>query len=400
MSLALHPARIWSAGDGVREGLSLRIEGAHIAQVAPRAELGAAEDEIDLPGCTLLPGLMDLHSHLFLYPYDQTPWDDQVLKEAEAYRTVRAVNHARATLAAGFTTLRDLGTEGAGYADVALKRAINEGLTPGPRLFVAARAIVATGSYGPARKNFRPDCCFPQGAEEASGIDEIVRAVRHQAAHGADWIKLYADYRAGPNGETVPTFTIDEMRAATDVAHALGRPVAVHATSDEAMRRAILAGVDTIEHGYGGSPATFELMKLKGIAFLPTLMAVESISRYRGDYVPGGTPSARMAEAARAFGFARAAGTTIGLGSDVGVFAHGTNLDELKAMVRLGMSAEEALTAATAVNAAILRRANDLGRVREGFLADLVAVQGDPLNDLSVLARMNLVMKSGQPYGN
>jgi imidazolonepropionase-like amidohydrolase len=400
MSIALHPARIWSSEDGLREGLSVLIEGDRIAKIAPRAELGHAKESIALRHCTLFPGLMDLHSHLFLYPYDQTPWDDQVLKEAEAYRTVRAVNHARATLAAGFTTLRDLGTEGAGYADVALKRAIDEGLTPGPRLVVAARAIVATGSYGPARKNFRPDCCFPQGAEEASGIDEIVRAVRHQAAHGADWIKLYADYRAGPSGETVPTFTIDEMRAAADIAHALGRPVAVHATSDEAMRRAILAGVDTIEHGYGGSPATFALMTQKGIAYLPTLMAVESISRYRGDYVSGGHPSPRMMEAANAFAHAREAGVTIGLGSDVGVFAHGTNLDEMKAMVRLGMSNEEALTAATAVNAAILRRANDLGRVREGFLADLIAVEGDPVADAASLVRMRLVMKGGRPFGN
>jgi imidazolonepropionase-like amidohydrolase len=395
VSLALHPARVWSAGDGVRENLSVLVEGNRIAKIAPRGEIGTADESIELAGCTLLPGLMDLHSHLFLHPYNETPWDDQVLKESEAYRTVRAVNHARATLAVGFTTLRDLGTEGAGYADVALKRAIAEGLTPGPRLFVAARAIVATGSYGPARRNFRPDCCCPQGAEEASGIDEMVRAVRHQAAHGADWIKLYADYRAGPNGETVPTFAIDEMRAAVDAAHSLGRPVAAHATGDEGMRRAILAGVDTIEHGYGGSPATFALMQLKGIAYLPTLMAAQSISLYRGEYVPGGAASARMTEAARAFGFARAAGVTIGCGSDVGVFAHGENLGELVAMAKLGMSHEEVLAAATAVNAKILCRENDLGRIAENYLADLLAVDGDPLADLAVSAAPKLVMKDG-----
>jgi len=395
--IVLHPARIWSAGEGVREKFSLLVRANRIAAIAPRAQLEAPADAqvIELAGCTMLPGLMDLHSHLFLHPYDETPWDDQVLKESEAYRTVRAVNHARATLRAGFTTLRDLGTEGAGYADVAVKRAIDEGLTPGPRLFVAARAIVATGSYGPARSKFRPDCCVPQGAEEASGIDEIVRAVRHQASHGADWIKVYADYRAGPNGETVPTFSIDELRAAADAAHSLGRPIASHATSDEGMRRSILAGVDTIEHGYGGTAPTFALMQLKNIAFLPTLMAAKAISLYRGEYTPGGGASARMAQAANAFRLAREAGVVIGCGSDVGVFAHGENLGELVSMARLGMSAAETLAAATAVNAGIIRRENELGRVREGFLADLIAVKGDPLSDLEALSAPAFVMKDG-----
>ncbi len=397
--IVLHPARIWSADDGVREGLSVLIDGNRIARIAPRDEIGASDEIIELAGCTLLPGLMDLHSHLFLHPYNEAPWDDQVLKESESYRTARAVNHARATLAAGFTTLRDLGTEGAGYADVGLKRAIAEGLVPGPRLFVAGPAIVAAGSYGPQRKNFRPDCCFPQGAEEVSGIDEMVRAVRHQAAHGADWIKLYADYRAGPNGETVPTLSIDEMRAACDLAHSLRRPVASHATSDEGMRRSILAGVDTIEHGYGGSPATFALMQLKGIAYLPTLMAAKSISLYRGEYKTGGGASQRMAEAANAFRLAREAGVVIGCGSDVGVFAHGTNLDELVSMAKLGMTNEEALGAATAVDASILRRQNDLGRIAEGFLADLIAVDGDPLHDLTALASPKFVMADGRVLG-
>lgn len=396
--IALHPARIWSAGDGVRGDLSVLVEGNRIAKIAPRGELGGADQNIELAGCTLLPGLMDLHSHLFLHPYNQTPWDDQVLKESEAYRTVRAVGHARATLAAGFTSLRDLGTEGAGYADVALKRAIAEGLAPGPRLFVAARAIVATGSYGPARRNFRPDCCLPQGAEEASGIDEIVRAVRHQVAHGADWIKLYADYRAGPEGETVPTFSLDELRAAVATARDLRRPVASHATSDEGMRRSALAGVDTIEHGYGGSRATFELMAQKGIAYLPTLMAAKAISLYRGDYVAGGGASPRMAQAAAAFGLARAAGVVIGCGSDVGVFAHGDNLGELESMAKLGMGVEETLAAATAVNAKILRRENELGHVRAGFLADLIAVAGDPLADLAVLKAPKFVMADGRVF--
>ncbi|HEY2886108.1 MAG TPA: amidohydrolase family protein [Rhizomicrobium sp.] len=394
--IVLHPARLWSPGDGVRDKLSVLIEDDRIATIAPSGKIDGDAEAIELPGCTLLPGLMDLHSHLFLHPYNETTWDDQVLKESEAYRTVRAVNHARATLQAGFTTLRDLGTEGAGYADVALKRAIAEGLTSGPRLFVATRAIVATGSYGPARRRFRPDCCLPQGGEEASGVDEIVRAVRHQAAHGADWIKVYADYRAGPNGETVATFSIDELRALVETAHSLARPVSAHATSDEGMRRSALAGVDTIEHGYGGTRATFELMKEKGIALLPTLMAAKAISRYRGDYVPGGGASRHMAEAANAFRTARDIGVVIGCGSDVGVFAHGENCAELEAMAKLGMSNEDALTAATAVNAKIIGRENELGRLREGFLADIVAVEGDPLKDLATLRTPRLVIKNGE----
>lgn len=393
----LHPARLWSPGKGVRDNLSVLIEDDRIATIAPR---GVADAEaIELPGCTLLPGLMDLHSHLFLHPYNETAWDDQVLKESEAFRTIRAVNHARATLSAGFTTLRDLGTEGAGYADVALKRAIDEGLTPGPRLFVATRAIVATGSYGPARRRFRPDCCLPQGGEEASGVDEIVRAARHQAAHGADWIKVYADYRAGPKGETVATFSVDELRALVETAHSLGRPVSSHATSDEGMRRSALAGVDTIEHGYGGTRATFELMKDRGIALLPTLTAAKAISLYRGDYVPGGGASRHMLEAANAFRTAHEIGVVIGCGSDVGVFAHGENLAELEAMATLGMSNEDALTAATAANARIIGRENDLGRLQEGFLADIVAVDGDPLSDLAALRVPRLVIKNGRPFG-
>jgi imidazolonepropionase-like amidohydrolase len=317
---------------------------------------------------------MDLHSHLFLHPYNETPWDDQVLKESEAYRTVRAVTHAAATLRAGFTTLRDLGTEGAGHADVAIKRAIVEGIIPGPRLFVVTRAIVATGSYGPARAKFRPDCCFPQGAEEASGIDEVVRAVRHQASHGADWIKVYADYRAGPGGETVATFSIDELKALVDTAHSLCRPVAAHATSDEGMRRSAIAGVDTIEHGYGGTREVFALMRKNNIAYLPTLTVCEALCEYFHGYTRGGEPHPRMAEAANAFRIAREEGVTIGCGSDVGPFPHGENLRELQWMEKLGMSRDEALLAATAVNAKILRRENELGSVKPNYLADLIAM--------------------------
>ena len=392
-AILLHPKSIWTPETGLRPGRVL-IEGERIVAVG-EIEPPANCKILALDGMTLLPGLMDLHSHLLLHPYNETLWDDQVLKESESFRVLRGSAHARATLEAGFTLLRDLGTEGAGYADVALKRAIDAGVIAGPRLIVATRAIVATGSYGPQRAKFRLDCCFPQGAEEASGIAEIVRAVRHQASHGADWIKVYADYRAGPSGETVATFSIDELRALVDTAHDLMRPVSAHATSDEGMRRAAKAGVDTIEHGYQGTRETFALMAEKQIAFLPTLTAAEAIAEYFYGYVRGGAPHPRMRDAAQSFAIAREEGVTVGCGSDVGVFAHGTNRRELEWMVRLGMSPADALTAATTVNARIIRKDKELGSVRAGMLADLIAVEGDPVQDIGALAQVAFVMKGG-----
>jgi imidazolonepropionase-like amidohydrolase len=393
----LVPDQVWTDGETHR-GWCVLIEGERIAAVGPRQSIGDVSDceTIELSGCTLLPGLMDLHSHLFLHPYNETSWDDQVLKETEAYRTARAVAHAEATLMAGFTTLRDLGTEGAGYADVSLKRAIDDGIVKGPRLFVAGRAIVATGAYGPARRNYRTDCCFPQGALEASGVDEVVRAVRIEAAHGADWIKLYGDYRVGPNGETRSTFSQEELDAAVATAHDLGRPVAVHAMTEEAMQRAARAGVQSIEHGYGGSRETFALMRKNGVAFLPTLTVSEALSEYFRGYVPGESdPAESMQMAERGFRNALAEGVTIGCGSDVGPYPHGQNVRELVWMTRLGISANDALNAATSVNAKILGRQDDLGSVKSGYLADLIAVAGAPSKEISSLHNIRLIIKGG-----
>ena len=398
----LVPDRVWTAeGDASHSGWAVLVHDGAVAAVGPVAGIQAPSGarRVELPGATLVPGLIDLHSHVFLHPYNETPWNDQVLKEPQDYRTLEAALHARDTLMAGFTALRDLGTEGAGYADVSVKRAIDEGMIPGPRLFVATRAIVASASYGPGPRGFRPDLDLPGGAQEVSGPDEATRAVREQANRGADWIKLYADYRVGPGGSTVPTLSEAEMKAIVEAAHLSGRPVAAHAASDEGVRMAVEAGVDSIEHGYGASEATFRLMKQRGVAYQPTLTAVESTAEYFEHYVPGKSePTERMKEAERAFRTAMKVGVTIGNGSDVGVFAHGTNWREPAAMVRAGMAPARALHAATDVAARILRQQDRFGRIAPGLRADLAAFAGDPSQHIEDLQHPVFVMKDGTVY--
>jgi imidazolonepropionase-like amidohydrolase len=379
----LKPAHVFDGESAqLHDNWAILVRGEKIEGVGPEATLKVPANAkvIELAGLTLMPGLIEAHSHVLLHPYSETVWNDQVAREPLSLRVARATNHLRNTLQAGFTTVRDLGTEGAGYADVGLKQAVEQGIIPGPRMIVTTRAIVATGSYGP--KGYASEWRVPQGAEEADGVDSLTRVVRDQIGHGADWIKIYADYRWGTQG-AAPTFSLDELKLVVETARSANVPVAAHATTTEGMRRATLAGVETIEHGDGGTAEVFRLMKEHNVALCPTLAIVSPANAERKR---------------RVFNMALAAGVTIASGSDVGVFAHGDNARELETMVQFGMPLVDVLRSATSVNARVLHMADKIGSVKSGLLADLIAVEGDPTKDVGSLRRVKFVMKGGTIY--
>jgi len=393
--ILLKPDRVFD-GETMQSGWVVLVKNNKIEQAgAMMFKLPAGTEIVELKGMTLLPGLIEGHSHLFLHPYNETSWNDQVLKESRAERTVRAVNHAKATLMAGFTTVRDLGTEGAMYDDVGLKESIEKGLIPGPRMIISTRAIVATGSYGP---KLSTDNESIKGAAEADGGDVLIKEIRTQIGKGADFIKIYADYRWGVNKDAQPTFTLDELKKAVEVIQSSGRKLVVHAVTAEAMKRAILAGVSTIEHGDKGTEEVFKLMKEKGVALCPTLSAGESILQYDGWKKGVDTEPQRITEKKKSFQLALRSGVTICMGGDVGVFAHGDNAKEMELMVEYGMKPIDVLKSATSINADVFGYGNKIGRIKKDLFADIIAVEGDPSNDIKNIRKIKLVMKDGLVY--
>ena len=392
-SLVIRAARVFD-GAAMHSGWTVIVEGDHITFAGPSATAKIPKEAIvrDYPNGTLLPGLIEGHAHMLLHPYNETPWDEQVLKESDALRVARATIHARKTLEAGFTTVRDLGSEGAGYADVALKQAIDEGIIPGPRLLVSGRAIVATGSYGP--KGFDDDFEVMLGAEAADGND-LIRVTRDQIGKGADLVKVYADYRWGRNDTAMPTFSIEELKLVVETAKSSGRPVVAHAVTVEAMTRAVNAGIETIEHGDYGDETIFALMKSRGVALCPTLAAGDAISQYKG-WKPGSTPEPERIRIKReSFRKALASGVTICAGGDVGVFAHGDNVRELELMAQYGMKPIEVLRSVTSTNSRVFHVDDHVGTIAPNKLADLVVVEGDPSQSIAQLRSVLVVFKGG-----
>jgi imidazolonepropionase-like amidohydrolase len=381
----------------VKKNVLILIKGNKIEKVGT-FEIPPGAEIIDLSDMTVLPGLIDSHVHLFLH---EGSYDDQLLKESIPYRTIRAVVHARQTLEAGFTTIRDLETEGAGYADVDLKTAINQGIIPGPRMQVSTRALSTTGGY--ALMGYSWEIQVPTGAQLVDGVDEVRKAVREQIKYGADWIKIYADSRRRRNevADSLTwylTFSDDELKAIVEEAQKMNVKVAAHCYSSIAAQRAINAGVASIEHGLYLDEATLKLMKEKGVYYCPTLVAY-----YRWSKREGLSPETRkMIENtvklhSETFKRALKVGVKIAFGSDL-TESHGTNAEEFELMVKYGMKPLDAIKSATIISAELLGWQDKIGSIEPGKLADIIAVKGDPLNDIKVLRDVKFVMKDGEIY--
>ena len=389
----------------VRSGTYLKdvaiyVEGDRFKAVGPASdvikEAPPATRIVDLAAATALPGLIDCHTHIMArVPEEEHGYGYglNLLTKSQAYRALEGAANARVTLEAGFTTVRDVENEGSGYADVALRDAINEGLVEGPRMRVATRGIAAVGQYLPF--GISPDLSdFPTGAQMVSGDEEARRAVREQIGHGADLIKVYADWR-------YPTLTIAEMQVIVEEAHKSKRKVAAHANTPEGIRNAVMAGVDSIEHGHRADRADLELMKSKGVYLVPTLSVIDAMVAKAPDKWTSPDRKARLESMNRVLPDAKEVGVKIADGSDpAAADRHGRNAEELAAMTRRGLTSLEAIRAATISAADLIGWADDVGAVEGGKFADLIAVQGDPIADITVLQHVRFVMKGGRVVKN
>ena len=394
--VALRCGHLIDGRGGVKENVTVVVEGERIKSVGAPAPAGARV--IDLSRATCLPGLIDAHTHVLLQgDITAADYDEQLLKQSIPYRAIQATVAARRALEQGFTSIRDLETEGAMYADVDVKMAVERGVIPGPRMFVATRAMAPTGMY--PLSGYSWELKVPEGVQIVDGPDNIRRAVREQVKYGADWIKFYADrrYYVAKDGalHSWANFTDEEAKALVDETHRIGRKVAAHAMAREGILSALNAGVDTIEHGYGLDDETMDMMVKKGVYWCPTI--------YVGVFVAEGRAKAgapiwlQMVEFEKA-AFARAVkkGVKIAYGTDVGGYAWTEPMArELSYMVRYGMTPMQAIRSATSVAAELLDQRANLGAIAPGRLADVIAVRKDPLADITELQRVVFVMKGG-----
>jgi imidazolonepropionase-like amidohydrolase len=392
---------IQPASGQVQHDVLIMIQGERITSVQEKGAAPAAGNVVDLGDHTCLPGLIDSHTHTLLQgDITAADYDEQLLKQSVAYRAILGTRSVRRALEYGFTTIRDLETEGAGYADVDLKKAINRGIIPGSRMQVATRAMDVTGAY--PLLGYAPEVPVPHGVEIVDGPDNARKVVREQISYGADWIKVYSDrsYFVRPDGvlDDIPTFTLDELRAIVDEAHREHHKVASHAIALNGVHNSVEAGVDSVEHGNYIADADLKTMAQKGIYYVPTI--------YVGEYVAQGRAAAgakvwvdMIKIHAETFRRAVNDGVKIVFGTDVGGFDWGIDpAKEFPLMVKYGMTPIQAIRSATTTAAEMLGMQNDVGAVATGKYADIVAVKGDPLADISLLEKIDFVMKGGEIF--